>query len=152
VGAEQEEPCLRTIGGARKGVNAMAEHPNVGLVKKGYEAFAKGDMATLEDVLDENMVWHIAGNNPLAGEYRGREAVFKMFVKIAELSGGTFRNDPHDVLANDEHAVALTRETASRGSKQLDESSVQVYHIESGKVTEAWSFEHNSPRYDEFWS
>jgi ketosteroid isomerase-like protein len=130
----------------------MAEHPNVSLVKKGYEAFAKGDMATLTDVLGQDMVWHIAGNNPLAGEYQGRDAVFKMFAQLVELSGGTFRNEPHDILANDEHAVALTRETASREGKQLDALSVQVYHIRVGKVIEAWSFEHDSPAYDEFWS
>ena len=130
----------------------MAEHLNVGLVKKGYEAFAKGDMATLADVLSEDMVWHIAGNNLLAGEYQGRDAVFKMFAQIAELSGGTFRNEPHDVLANDEHAVVLTRETASRQGKQLDGLSVQAYHIKGGQVTEAWSFQHDSRHYDEFWS
>ena len=145
-------PYLQTNGRAGKKVNAMAEHPNVGLVKQGYEAFAKGDMATLADVLDENMVWHTSGNNPLAGEYKGRDAVFKMFAQLVELSGGTFRNEPHDILANDEHAVALTRETARRQGKQLDEPSIQVYHIRDGKVTEAWSFEYDSRRYDEFWS
>ncbi len=98
----------------------MAEHPNVGLFRKGYEAFAKGDMATLRELFSEDVVWHVSGNSPISGEYRGQDAVFAFFARIAELSGGTFRIDLHDVVANDEHAVALVRSTASRQGKQLD--------------------------------
>jgi ketosteroid isomerase-like protein len=136
----------------QKEVRAMAEHPNVGLLRKGYEAFAKGDIATLREMLSENVVWHIAGSSAVSGEHRGREAVFAMFAKLAELSGGTMRIELHDVLANDEHAVALFRETASRQGKQLDQLEVAVYHISNGKATEAWSFPYDQRASDEFWS
>ena len=130
----------------------MPEHPNVGLVRKGYDAFAKGDMATLRELFNENVVWHAPGNNPLSGEHRGRDAVFAMFGRLAELSGGTLRIDLHDVLANDEHAVALIRATASRQGRQQDQLETAVYHISNGKVTEAWSFEYDQRASDEFWS
>jgi len=130
----------------------MAEHPNVGLVRKGYEAFAKGDMATLRELFSENVVWHISGNSPLAGEHRGRDAVFAMFAQTAELSGGTYRVELHDALANDEHAVALSRATASRQGKQLDSLDVETYHVRNGKITEAWSFSEDQRLTDEFWS
>jgi ketosteroid isomerase-like protein len=130
----------------------MAEHPNVGLVRKGYDAFAKGDMATLRELLSENVVWHAPGNNPLSGEHRGRDAVFAMFAQTAELSGGTLRIEVHDVLANDEHAVALFRETASRKGRQLDLLETAVYHISNGKATEVWASPYDQRASDEFWS
>ena len=129
----------------------MAEHPNVGFLKKGYEAFAKGDMATLTDMFSEDVVWHQAGTSPISGEYRGRDAVFAFLARFAELSGGTFRIELHDVLANDEHGVALSRDRASRQGKQLDASSVEVYHIRDGKIREAWAVQQDQRRYDEFW-
>jgi ketosteroid isomerase-like protein len=130
----------------------MAEHPNVGFLRKGYEAFAKRDMATLRDIFSQDVVWHHAGTSPISGEYRGRDAVFAFFARLAELSGGTFRIELHDVLGNDEHGVALSRETASRQGKQLDSLGVHVYHVRDGKITEAWSVMQDQRRYDDFWS
>ncbi len=131
----------------------MAEHPNVALLRRGYEAFAKGDMATLTELWSEDAVWHAgSGNNPVAGDHTGRDAVFAAFAKIAELSGGTFRIELHDVLANDEHAVALQRGTASRQGKQLDSLEVVIYHIKNGRATESWSFPQDQRVGDEFWS
>jgi len=130
----------------------MAEHPNVGLLRKGYEAFAKGDMATLTELFSEDAVWHVPGANPISGVHRGRDAVFAAFAKTGQLSGGTLKIELHDVLSNDEHAVALTRETASRQGKQYDMLEVAVYHVRNGKVTEYWAFPEDQRRYDEFWS
>ncbi len=130
----------------------MAEHPNVALLRKGYEAFAKGDTATLTELFSENVVWHVAGSNPISGEHRGRDAVFAFFAKVTQLSGGTFKIELHDVLANDEHAVALTRGTASRQGRQLNSLDTAVYHMRNGKVTEAWSFAQDQRVTDEFWS
>ena len=130
----------------------MADHPNAALPRKGYEAFASGDMATMTDLFAEDVVWHLAGNNPLSGVHRGRDAVFAIFAKTTQLSGGTFKIELHDVLANDQHAVALTRGTASRQGKQLNSLDTDVYHMSNGKVTEFWSFAEDQRLTDEFWS
>lgn len=130
----------------------MADHANAALLRKGYEAFAKGDMSTLTDLFAEDVVWHQAGNNQLSGVHRGRDAVFAIFAKTTQLSGGTFKIEVHDALANDEHAVALTRGTASRQGKQYESVETAVYHIRNGQVTEFWSFPGDQRAADEFWS
>jgi hypothetical protein len=130
----------------------MADHPNATLLRNGYEAFGKGDMARITELFSEDVVWHVPGANLISGVHRGRDAVFAMFAKTTQLSGGTFKIDVHDVLANDEHAVALTRGTASREGKQLNSLDTDVYHVSGGKVTEFWSFAENQRVTDEFWS
>ena len=130
----------------------MAEHPNVGLLRRGYEAFAKGDMATITELWSEDIVWHWPGAGALCGDHVGRDAVFAVFGRMAELSGGDFGVEVHDVLANDEHAVALTRSIGNRQGKQLDVSNVDIYHIRDGKVMEFWSFPEDQRAEDEFWS
>ena len=130
----------------------MADHPNAELLRKGYEAFDKGDMAVLTGLFAEDVVWHLPGNNPLTGVHRGRDAVFGIFAKTAELSGGTFKIELHDVLANDEHTVALTRATGSRQGRQLNSLDTDVYHVSNGKITEFWSVAEDQRLTDEFWS
>ena len=39
----------------------MAEHPNVTRIKDAYAAFAKGDLAVLEDFFAEDVLWHEGG-------------------------------------------------------------------------------------------
>ncbi len=103
-----------------QGKEAVTEHSNVELTRRGYEAFAKGDLATLTELLADDVVWHVQGVGPLNGNYHGRDEVFGFFGRLAEETGGTFRLDVHDVLANDEHAVALCALSASRGNKSIE--------------------------------
>ncbi len=130
----------------------MAEHPNVALARKGFEAFGTGDMVALTELIGENVEWHEFGLGPLSGDYTGREAVFGLFAKLAQATGNTLRIELHDVLANDEHVVALLRTRASKQGKQLDVRHVDIFHIRSGKITEFWSFSEDQRREDEFWS
>lgn len=130
----------------------MTDHPNATLLKQAYEAFSKGDMATITSLFAEDVVWHLFGRNQLAGVHRGRDAVFAMFAKTAELTGGTFKIDIHDVVANDEHTVAITTATGTREGRSLNSMDTDVYHMKDGKVTEFWSFAEDGQATDEFWS
>ncbi|MBA2725503.1 MAG: nuclear transport factor 2 family protein [Actinobacteria bacterium] len=127
-------------------------HPNEDLLRRGYEAFGKGDMATIAELFADDVVWHVPGNNPLSGDHEGRDSVLAFFGKSAELSGGTLKLEVHDILANDEHGVALTRGSAQRGGKSLDNNGVQVVHIRDGKVVESWLYAGDQAASDEFWS
>ncbi len=130
----------------------MAEHPNVSLLKNGYEAFNKGEVATVMDLFTEDAVWHVSGTGPLSGEHRGRNAVFAIFSRLGELSRGTFQAEVHDLLANDEHGVAVIRVTGSRPGQQLDLRGTDIFHVRGGKITEFWSFFEDPRAWDEFWS
>ena len=82
-------------------------HPNEELVRRGFDAFATGDVNMLRELLHQDSVWHAPGRNPVAGDHQGVEAILGFFARTMELTGGTFRVELHDVLANDEHAVAI---------------------------------------------
>ncbi len=127
-------------------------HPNEDLLRRGYDAFGKGDMAALAELFADDIVWHVPGNNPLTGDYKGRDSVLGFFGKSAELAGGTLKVEVHDILANDEHGVALTHDTAQRGGKSLDDNAVQVFHIRDGKVVESWLYAGDQAANDKFWS
>ena len=127
-------------------------HPNEELVRGGYEAFAKGDMETVLARFDENIVWHVGGRSALAGEYRGHEGVMSFFGKLMEMSGGTFRLDVHDVLASDDHVVALITGSAERKGTTRTFNNAHVWHVADGKATEFWGLTTKPYEDDEFWS
>lgn len=129
----------------------MTDHPNLVIARAGYEAFDKGDMAAVSDLLSDDIVWHSGGSNVLTGDYAGKEAVLDFFSLLMRESGGTFRNDVHDMLANDEHGVALVTVSASRGGESFEGRVIHVFHMSDGKMTEFWSYPEDQSSYDEFW-
>lgn len=130
----------------------MTEHPNVALIRKWYQAFAEGNYPPIiTELLAEDVVWHVPGRHPLSGEHRGRDAVMSAIRGFDELSA-SLQLEVHDVLASDEHAVALLRATGTRGGKRYDGLEIDVFHVRGGRVTEFWSFSEDTRLNDEFWS
>ncbi|HYU57619.1 MAG TPA: nuclear transport factor 2 family protein [Actinomycetota bacterium] len=127
-------------------------HPNEELARRGYAAFSSGDMDALNELLADDIKWHVGGRSQLTGEYEGKEAVFGLFARLVELTGGSFKVDLHDVLANDEHTVGLIHATADREGKHLDDNGVQVFHVRDGKITEAWLHPGDAYASDEFFA
>jgi Ketosteroid isomerase-related protein len=129
----------------------MTEHPNVDLLRRGYTAFATGDMPTLDALFADTVVWHVSGRSQMSGDHKGKEQVFGAFGRLAELSGGTFTLDVHTLLADDEHGVALTRARGVREGRNLDVRDIDTFHIRDGRVVEIWSTSLDPYENDEFW-
>jgi len=127
-------------------------HPNAETARRAYEAFSTGDMATMSELMSDEIVWHSPGNNPLSGTYQGKEEVFGLFARIAELSDGPMEMDFHDILASDDHVVALLEVAVSRGGKRLEGKTVHIMHVADGQLTEFWNYPEDPGAGDEFWS
>ena len=131
----------------------MTEHPNVEYARRGYAAFGSGDLATLSELIADDAVWHAQGVGPLSGDYRGRDQVFGFFGRLAEETGGTFRLDVHDILANDEHTAVLATLTASRNGKSIEVPVVNVSHNDGdGRITEFWTSTTDPQAGLDFWA
>jgi ketosteroid isomerase-like protein len=127
--------------------------PNEDLLRAASAAFGRGDLSALQNqYFAENIVWHIAGTGPLAGDYTGIDQVMGVLGKISQLAGGTVRPALHDVLVSPDHTVALTTITAGRSGKQLQLDLVHVIHSENGKATEIWTSSSDPATAAEFWA
>ena len=128
-------------------------HPNEDLVREAYAAFGRGDMDALRDkFFTQDVRYHVTDRSLLAGDYEGVDQVLQFFARIFEMSGGTFSFELHDVLANDEHAVALVTVRGERAGKQLNDNMVQTSHLRDGKAFEVWNQATDQYAQDEFWS
>jgi uncharacterized protein len=127
-------------------------HPNEELFRRAFDAFAKGDTDTLRELTDQDEVWHIPGRGPLAGDYRGPDEILGFFARTMELTGGTFRAELHDVVANDEHTVALYVARGEREGRTFENRNVLVSHVRNGKMVETWLLSDDQYAADEFFS
>jgi ketosteroid isomerase-like protein len=130
----------------------MADHPNLELLRRGYAAYGSGDMDTINELFADAVVWHVAGRSPLSGDYNGKEEVFGFFAKLQEMSEGTSKVEVHDLLANDEHGVAVVTESATRNGRNHEGNATHVLHVRDGQVTEFWDAQTDQYAADEFWS
>jgi ketosteroid isomerase-like protein len=130
----------------------MEEHPNVERLRRGYAAYASGDIDTIDDLFSDDIRWHVVGRSPIAGDYEGKEEVYGFFTTLMELTGGTAQLEVHDLLANDTHGVALVKSTASRDGRTHTSNLVHVFHLEDGRATEFWSHPGDPYGDDEFFS
>lgn len=130
----------------------MAEHPNAAIARKAYEAFGKGDIESVFSVIADDAVFHAGGDNALTGDYKGHAEIQRFFGKLAELASDGMDLEVHDILANDEHVIALVSFTAKRGDESLDMREVHIWHIADGKMTEQWVFEEDQAAGNAFYS
>ncbi len=130
----------------------MSDHPNVGVARKAYEAFAAGDLETVSGRFTDDIVWHMRGAGGLDGDYVGHDGVFSLFAKLFAETDNTYRLEVHTILADDEHSVALLTQHAERAGRQLNGPVVHITHLREGKICEFWAaFPDPVPVHD-FWA
>jgi len=129
----------------------MAEHPNAELFRKGYAAFSAGDMDALRALFAPDIVWHVSGKNHFAGDYKGVDKTLNLFAQYFQETGGTFKAEVHDTVANDTHGVVMGTLSAQKDGKSISERYVHVTHMKDGLQTESWIFSENPDVVDDFW-
>ena len=122
-----------------------SEHPNAQLVRNGMDAFNRGDMESYAALIADDVVWHQIGAPTLNSKQElydampGGEVDWKIATTL------------HDVVANDEHAVALVEANATRADgRTLTYRTAEIMHIRDGKLTERWAFAEDTQEIADF--
>jgi hypothetical protein len=125
----------------------MAEHPNAALARRALDGVDRGDSSAMVALLADDIVWREMGRDE---PIRGKDAVL---ARLAELGGvADVRTKLHDVVANDEHGVALVTARATRGGRTLTYRVAEIVHFRDGKVTERWAFSDDTERIVRFFA
>jgi ketosteroid isomerase-like protein len=128
-------------------------HPNEQLLRDWFAAQASADITAMQAKLSEDVVWHVPGRNLLSRDYRGAAEVFGFFARVRELSGGTVRVEPIEILPGEQHAIALVRVFAEREGRKLEgELQAFTFRIENGRIAEFWFLVEDRYAVDAFWS
>ena len=69
-------------------MTTAAPHPNLDVVNAVYEAMAAGDRSALERLHHPDVVLHVSGSGPHAGDYVGRDEVLAVAATAGARQGG----------------------------------------------------------------
>jgi ketosteroid isomerase-like protein len=107
-------------------------------VRSGFEAFKRGDLKAVGELFTDDAVWHGRGSTKFGGDFKGRDAIMGNMAQFAQ----TFQDiqlDIHDILANEQHVVALVNSSVKRNGKTYEDHQTFVFHLNNeGKTTETW--------------
>ena len=125
---------------------------NLQLMRRTLDAFLSSDGPTLAQVFAQDVVWRVPGKSFLARDYRGQNEVFGFFGQLMELTGGTFRVESLDMLANESGGVFVDRLTAERQGRKLDVRLLLYVVIRDGQIVEGFDHFHPEHAWDGFWA
>ncbi len=122
----------------------MSEQTNVAVVQQAYEAFGRGDIFGVLDLLTDDVVWTLQGPStiPFAGVHRGREGIAEFFSLVGEaLEFEQF--EPREFVAQGDTVVVLgyERSLAKATGRPLEQEWVHVYTLRDGKIARGRFFE-----------
>jgi ketosteroid isomerase-like protein len=135
----------------------MADPAAVELLARLHRAqnryYAGGPADEVHALLTEDVVWHVPGENAIAGRYVGRDAVMAYFDHRRQLADETFRMHPRDVLTGSgDHVAALTDGTATVAGRERRWSTVGLYQLRAGRVAACWLLPLDPQEFDAIWA
>ena len=112
----------------------LSPQEKIARLRAMYEAFNKRDLDRAHQTYAEDAIWH-----GVLGEVKGRQAILasgrEVMGKVEEL-----KLEPHDILANDEHVVALLKVTIRSKGRTIETNGVEAYHFDDeGNIKEGWA-------------
>ena len=126
----------------------------MGLLHEAQGAFyAGGDAEPLRELLTDDIVWHIPGDNAIAGDYEGIDAVLAYFAHRREVASRTLRMHPGQMLVGDSDTVAvLTDGTATIAGIEHRWSTLGLYRFRNDRLCECWLLALDLPHFNQIWS
>lgn len=123
---------------------------NIATVRKGFDAFATGDMDTLRQVLDPDIEWHLPGRSSISGDYRGIDDVLGFFGTLFQISGGTFTAELLECGELTSELVAcLIHRRGTMPAGVVDQRTMLLFRLRDGRAVEVTEFALDLYAYDE---
>ena len=87
-------------------------------------------------LLSEDIVWHVPGDNAIAGTYRGRSEVLSYFQRRREQAGRSLRFVERRVVVADDLVLHFAGVAAELDGQRREWETVGVYRVAG--VLECW--------------
>ena len=107
-------------------------------VIRNYFETVHSNVAAVTNLYTADAVLHYIGRHSLGGDHRGRDGIQALFARSREAFRGTQRLELHDVVASQDHAVALLNASGERDGRRVVWRRVVVFHLDGDLIREQW--------------
>jgi ketosteroid isomerase-like protein len=120
---------------------------NADVIRRSMDAWNAGDMEAAASLIADDIEWHEIGRSEAV---HGKAALAERFNQ-PDAQSWEIHGESHDIVANDDHVVALVNATAKRGDGQtLNYKVTEIYHVRDGKISARWAFSDDTEAINRF--
>jgi hypothetical protein len=106
---------------------------NVDAARSAYEAFGRGDLEALREMLAEDGTWRTSDELPLGGETQGRDAIIEDFAQIPNY-WSSFSVEPEEFIDAGEWVVVRGTQRAGNDSGSFEAPFAHLMKFADGKI------------------
>lgn len=124
------------------------------LHRRQGEMYAGGPVEPVVELLAEDIVWHVPGVSPIAGDHRGPAGVIEYFERRRRLANETMRMHPGELVCEGEGVAQFVEGSAELDGEQVRWQTIGVYRVdaERRRIREVWLVPLDSALFDRIWS
>jgi uncharacterized protein len=124
------------------------------LHRRQHEMYAGGSVDSVAELLAEDVVWHVPGSSPIAGDHRGVREVVEYFERRRHLADATMRMRPGASICVGDAVAQFVEGSAVLAGEQVSWQTIGVYRIAADhrRVQEVWLVPLDSELFDRIWS
>jgi hypothetical protein len=94
-------------------IDASRPLADVAVVRSGFEAFAKGDVAGFAQMFHADATWQHRNDDRPGGVHRGTDGIMSFLAESGQLTGGTLRAVPQAFMADGADASPCSSRSAA---------------------------------------
>ncbi|HEY2335528.1 MAG TPA: nuclear transport factor 2 family protein [Solirubrobacterales bacterium] len=106
---------------------------NVDTARSAYEAFGRGDLEALKEMMAEDSAWLTSDELPLGGETQGRDAIVGNFAQIPNY-WSSFSVEPKEFIDAGEWVVIRGTQRAGTDSDSFEAPFAHLMKFADGKL------------------
>ncbi|HEU5157272.1 MAG TPA: hotdog domain-containing protein [Streptosporangiaceae bacterium] len=112
-----------------------------------------GGPSALLELLAPDVVWQVPGDNAIAGDYHGIDAVMRYFARRRDLADRTFRMTGRQILCGDDGWIgAVTDGFAVIDGQEATWSTVGLYQVRDGRIAACRLLPFDAGAFDAIWT
>jgi uncharacterized protein len=106
---------------------------NVDTARSAYEAFGRGDLEALKEMLSEDGTWLTSDELPLGGETHGRDAIIGNFAQIPNY-WSSFSVEPEEFIDAGDWVVVRGTQRAANDGDSFEAPFAHLMKFEGGEI------------------
>jgi ketosteroid isomerase-like protein len=124
------------------------------LHRRQGEMYSGGPVDPVVELLASDIVWHVPGSSPIAGDHCGSEQVIAYFELRRRLASATMRMRPGESMAAGDAVVQFVEGSAVLAGRRVSWQTLGAYRVDAARrrVREVWLVPLDSELFDRIWS
>ena len=129
----------------------MTDTSPLAIAQNAWEKWMASDLDAFVSLWDPAGVWTQSGHSQMSGSFRGHDGIIKLAQTVFEISGGTAKAHPIELVASGDDAVlGYAHVEATRPGATLNQDVLQRFVIQNGRIVSLHNLYYDQDEADAF--